>query len=65
MKRDKSVEMLNEKKKQRGKKKKYSIWIADEQYFTEQSTNAGFWGNLNQMQTEAEVVWWVSTVKGH
>lgn len=57
MKKGKSVEMLN--------KKKIKIWIADEKYFTEQRTNAGLWGNLNQMQTETEVVWWVSTVKGH
>lgn len=32
MKRDKSVEMPNKRKK---------IWIADENYFTEQHTNAG------------------------
>lgn len=56
MKKDKSLEMPNKKKKK--------IWIADEKYFTEQCTNAGLWGNLNQMQTETEVVWWVSTVKG-
>lgn len=47
MKRDKSVKMPNKRKK---------IWITDENYFTEQHTNAGLWSNLNQMQIETEVI---------
>lgn len=45
--RDKPVEVPNKRKK---------IWITDDNYFTEQHTNAGLWSNLNQMQIETEVI---------